>query len=541
MASAFMILSSLGVKDEIFEEIQKKIIKKYCDLLSDPLKALSSDNSLFYEFKNRLNRFIPIFELFYKKNINLLDEPLISQFINIFVYSKLITIKYTGKINDKRCVCLMGVIDETNTLEEDEVYINLVYSTEYSEVNKILNQNVTVYRSPSLYPGDIKILKAVENPFLSHMKNVIVFSKKGKRPTFNKLSGGDLDGDRYFVLFNDYITSNIKEKNYPPLEDHKYLNNNNNKYIKNSKITIEDSINCIIEASKKDLVGVICDNHMAFADKSPLKAKDDKCVQLCKYFNQEVDANKTGNFIEISTLKENHLIIKGRPDFLSNGVFNENKVYKSPGILGKLYRMIDKKEIYDIFRINFFNKVIRRNYEINLKYITKDCFQYLSNAYIIYNNYKIMLCNLMKKYNFCTESELFLNLRVFKNNRGNRGKSDSYTIELNRIIENINDEIHNIFKYIDKNVASAIYIASYINIKSVNEKKVDFSDDFDENIAKLLNLFESEKNDFQNLFKNYSDYASLKRNRKGDIKNKYKRIFSLPWIIKDIRDLLISL
>ena len=63
------------------------------------------------------------------------------------------------------------------------------------------------------------------------MKNVIVFSKKGKRPTFNKLSGGDLDGDRYFVLFNDYITSNIKEKNYPPLEDHKYLNNNNNKYI----------------------------------------------------------------------------------------------------------------------------------------------------------------------------------------------------------------------------------------------------------------------------------------------------------------------
>jgi len=235
------------------------------------------------------------------------------------------------------------------------------------------------------------------------------------------------------------------------------------------------------------------------------------------------------------------LIIKGRPDFLSNGVFNENKVYKSPGILGKLYRMIDKKEIYDIFRINFFNKVIRRNYEINLKYITKDCFQYLSNAYIIYNNYKIMLCNLMKKYNFCTESELFLNIRVFKKNRGNRGKPDSYTIELNRIIDNINDEIHNIFKCVDKNVASAIYIASYINIKSVNEKKVDFSDDFDENIGKLLSLFEYEKKDFQKLFKNYSDYVSLKRNHKGDIKNKYKRIFSLPWIIKDIRDLLISL
>jgi hypothetical protein len=96
----------------------------------------------------------------------------------------------------------MGVIDETNTLEEDQVYIHLVHSTEFSRINKILNQNVTVYRSPSLYPGDIKILKAIKTPALSHMVNVIVFSKKGKRPTFNKLSGGDLDGDRYFVSFN---------------------------------------------------------------------------------------------------------------------------------------------------------------------------------------------------------------------------------------------------------------------------------------------------------------------------------------------------
>ena len=509
--------------------------------MSNPLETLSSDNSLFCEFKDKLNSFIPISEFLDKKTINLLNEPLISQFINIFVYSKLLTIKYTGRLNVTKCVCLVGVIDETNTLEEDEVYINLVYSTEYSKGNIILHQDVTVYRSPSLYPGDIKILKAVEKSSLSHMKNVIVFSKKGKRPTFNKLSGGDLDRDRYFVLFNDYITSNIKEKNYPPLEDHKYLNNNNNEYIKNSKITIEDSINCIIEASKNNLVGIICDNHMAFADKSPLKAKDPKCIQLCKYFNQEIDANKTGNYIKISTLKQNELLINERPDFLSNGVCDENKVYKSPGILGKLYTMIDEKKLYNEFSDNFFDKVIRGNYEINLNYITKDCFKHLPNAYIIYKNYKTKLINLMKKYNFCTESELFINFRVFKKNRGNRGKPDSYTIELNRIIDNIKVEILNIFKYIDKNVASAIYIASYINIKSVNEKKVYFSDNFDINKGILLSLFEFEKYDFQNLFNNYSDYDNLKRYHKGDNKSKYKRIFSLPWIIKDIKDLLISL
>ena len=56
-----------------------------------------------------------------------------------------------------------------------------------------------------------------------------------------------------------------------------------------------------------------------------------------------------------------------------------------------------------------------------------------------------------------------------------------------------------------------------------------------------MSLFEKEKNDLKGLFKNYLDYAYLKRNHKGEYKNKYKRIFSLPWIIKEIRDLLLKL
>ena len=339
-----ILLSSLGVKDEIFEAIEQNIINKYSKLLVNPISALSNDKSLYYEFKNNLLRFIPTFDAFFNKKIDLLNEPLFSQFIYLFVYSKLISIKYIGKLNDHKCVCLMGVIDETNTLEEDEVYIHLVHSTEYSRINKVLKQKVTVYRSPSLYPGDIKILKAIDNYLLSHMVNVIVFSKKGKRPTFNQLSGGDLDGDRYFVLFNDYITNKIKDINCEPLEDQKYSNKNHN-FQKKEKISIDDSINCIITATKNDLVGVICDNHMALSDKSKLKAKDPNCIKLCKYFNQVIDATKTGDFIQLSTLKKENLIMNKRPDFLSNGNNNKNKIYKSPGILGKLYRKINRKNI----------------------------------------------------------------------------------------------------------------------------------------------------------------------------------------------------
>jgi hypothetical protein len=191
--------------------------------------------------------------------------------------------------------------------------------------------------------------------------------------------------------------------------------------------------------------------------------------------------------------------------------------------------------------LNFFDKAIRRGYELNLNYITENCFKHLSNAYKIYDDYKKMICNLMKKYNFCTESEIFFNIRIFKNNRGYRGKSDSYNLDLKSIINDIYNEIYEIFKYINIDVASAIYVASYINLKNVYEKKVFFTNNYKENIAKLMSLFEKEKNDLKGLFKNYLDYAYLKRNHKGEYKNKYKRIFSLPWIIKEIRDLLLKL
>ena len=133
------------------------------------------------------------------------------------------------------------------------------------------------------------------------MINVIVFSKNWKRAIFNQLSGGNLDGDRYFISYNDYIINNVKDTNCKPLKDLKYSekNNKNIKKIKNMKITIKDSIKCMIKITSKNLVSKTCDNHLSFADGSILKAKDQNYIKLCKYFNQEIIASKTGNFIDL--------------------------------------------------------------------------------------------------------------------------------------------------------------------------------------------------------------------------------------------------
>ena len=126
--------------------------------------------------------------------------------------------------------------------------------------------------------------------------------------------------------------------------------------LKTEKITIEDSIKCMIKATSKNLIGQICDTHLSFADESLYKAKDPKCIKLCKLFNQEIDASKTGNFIDSSILQNEGLIKKKRPDFLSNGIVNKKRIYESPGILGKLYRKIDKKKYIIFLEIIFLKR-----------------------------------------------------------------------------------------------------------------------------------------------------------------------------------------
>ena len=76
-----------------------------------------------------------------------------------------------------------------------------------SEIGPVLG-DVVVYRSPSYSPGDIQVLKGI-NPekmsSVSKLKNVIIFSTNGLRPDPDKLSGGDLDGDLYLVIWDKRV------------------------------------------------------------------------------------------------------------------------------------------------------------------------------------------------------------------------------------------------------------------------------------------------------------------------------------------------
>jgi len=71
-----------------------------------------------------------------------------------------------------------------------------------SEKTVILQQKVVVTKNPCHHPGDIRVFSAVDVIELRHLKDVIVFPQRGKRPHPNEISGSDLDGKKKpLILF----------------------------------------------------------------------------------------------------------------------------------------------------------------------------------------------------------------------------------------------------------------------------------------------------------------------------------------------------
>jgi RNA-dependent RNA polymerase len=95
---------------------------------------------------------------------------------------------------------LLGVVDETNSLQYGQVFIQL---RNQNGENQILNRKTLITKNPAHFPGDIRMLDAVDCPALHHLYECVVFPAQGERPHPNEISGSDLDGDEvsYSSLF----------------------------------------------------------------------------------------------------------------------------------------------------------------------------------------------------------------------------------------------------------------------------------------------------------------------------------------------------
>ena len=111
------------------------------------------------------------------------------------------------------------VPDFWGVLEEDQIHLG--FSSAFTDRQSqwsdtmLYSVDVLVARLPATLPSDIHKVRAVFRPELAHLKDVVVFPTKGKFCLADKLSGGDYDGDRAWICWNDAIVNPFRNFDTP--------------------------------------------------------------------------------------------------------------------------------------------------------------------------------------------------------------------------------------------------------------------------------------------------------------------------------------
>ncbi|KAF2211972.1 hypothetical protein CERZMDRAFT_68227 [Cercospora zeae-maydis SCOH1-5] len=284
--------------------------------------------------------------------------------VELAVISELRDIKHRGRIPVEQGVTLYGLPDETGYLREGEIFVITEKAPEGGKQILVKN-NVAITRSPALHPGDVQLVNAVDVPANNpcrQLSNVIVFSKWGARDLPSMLSGGDLDGDLYNVIWDPTLIPHVtcNPADYPRVSPVELSRN----------VTRKDMSDFFVTFMENDKLGVISNQHLQLADQRPAGTLDPDCIKLAALASTAVDYSKTGIPANMQGAPK---FQKFKPDFMApsprvvvstEGLLaleeedNEQdeafdsidaerrpmRYYESTKALGQLYRRIDERQ-----------------------------------------------------------------------------------------------------------------------------------------------------------------------------------------------------
>ncbi|KAI5808554.1 RNA dependent RNA polymerase-domain-containing protein [Peziza echinospora] len=353
------ILEDLGVGDGVFLQLQADEVKKLRDAAHTPTLAAN--------FMQRRNIAVGqmklpwLIQVLQNLGLSFKDDEFLGQAFELALLTALRDIKYRSRIEVPEGFTVMGLMDETGYLKEGEIYCHV----ESEEQNSVLTGEIVITRAPAMHPGDVQICKAVHVPNdspLQALKNCVVFSQHGARDLPSMLSGGDLDGDLYNLIFDiRFRPQRICDgAEYPRVVGMDL----------GRPIVTEDMVDFLIDFMQNDRLGLISTRHLIIADQQQEGVFHRDCIQLSQMHSTAVDFPKTGIKVELSQLPKCSRV---RPDFMAPGPHinidntihmapelppeeDENddeaentplRYYQSPKILGKLYRGIDERGFFE--------------------------------------------------------------------------------------------------------------------------------------------------------------------------------------------------
>ncbi|CAI2166599.1 4586_t:CDS:2 [Funneliformis geosporum] len=411
-----LILSAHGVPDHVFIQLQNKIRKDIDSMMTneDQAREIVKRGAIVRECSHIARTMLSMIGAGMMRG----TDPFLKAILECTRVYALKTLRQKARILMPNSYILLGVIDETGILEEDEIFVqtstiineNLTFDKKNDKIlreHKIWKGPAVITRNPCLHPGDLRKAEAVDVPELHHLRNCVVFSQKGYRPLPNCLSGGDLDGDTFFVCFDEriFITEN---------EDPMEFDSQGRREL-DRDVEIGDICEFFKDYMLNNRLGQIANLHSVFADFTAEGVKSNECIKLAEMHSNAVDFNKTGYPVlnALPTMKE-------YPDFMENQ-FKES--YESNKVLGKLYRNI---------QLDLPGKDPLLKYKetaIDEDFVYDGYQDYIEDAIACRDYYNDEIRKLMRKYNVKTEVEvLTAQLLGLRNNDSRKAKEKRKSI-----------------------------------------------------------------------------------------------------------------
>ncbi|CAG8497276.1 1681_t:CDS:2 [Cetraspora pellucida] len=370
---AITLLSTLGVPDDVFITMQKEQVEELDRMLKNDDTAIRvlSSNIDEHDITRMMSDLVKA--KFFQRN-----DPYIVNLISLFRIAMLRNLKKKAKIRIDKGAFLLGVLDETETLREDQIYC-CITDPQNPHSRKVIEGNCVIFRNPCFHPGDVRVVEAVKCKNLDYLVDVVVFPANGYRDIPSQLSGGDLDGDDFTIIYDPNLMPKIK--NFEP------MNYGAPQPLLVDKVTIDDVKKFFLNYILSDNLGLISNAHLAKADLAENGAFHGTCLRLAQLSSEAVDFPKTGIPAEFPS----ELRAKDVPDFMEKF---DKPTYCSDKVLGKLYRSIKLSDFDPYTKVIFDERLIIPGFEF-----------YLKSARIHKQEYDSELRALMNQYGLLSEYE----------------------------------------------------------------------------------------------------------------------------------------
>ncbi|KAE8147795.1 RNA dependent RNA polymerase-domain-containing protein [Aspergillus avenaceus] len=368
-----LVLSALGVLDGVFHE-------KLRIMLQGLNETLESDSKAVYWLK----KYVDPNEMTLTVSQMVLDgfrgskEPFLTSIMTLWRAWHIKYLKEKARIALDKGACLLGCIDETGILQgyfnnkiprnDASIEVKLAALPEiFVQVSRpdtggtpeVIEGLCILARNPSLHPGDIRVVRAVNVPELRNLRDVVVLPQTGDRDVASMCSGGDLDGDDYLVIWDEDLIP--QDWFRQPMH---YTSNKARDL--DTDVTVNDITSFFVTYMKNDFLPRIAHAHLAWADFLENGVNEERCIRLAHLHSDAVDYNKTGT----PAILTRNLVPRKWPHFMEKANKSKDTIYHSNKILGQLYDAVERVDFVPALEMPFDKRLLECELEIPDELVT---------------------------------------------------------------------------------------------------------------------------------------------------------------------------